>query len=96
MRLRWFGTIRKTLSFNNRYFVIMSTLTNNKGFSHLVVLGLLLISVIKVYAQTDEHRQREFNLNDDNVALQGYDAVSYFMGATQKGNKEIAQRQKSC
>jgi YHS domain-containing protein len=89
MNQRWFGTIRKTLSFNNRYFVIMSTVINNKGISYLVVLGIFLITITNVYAQSDERRQKEFNLDDDNIALQGYDVVSYFMGTPQKGNKSI-------
>ena len=84
-----FGNIQKTLSFNNRYFVIMATLKKSNIVSCLFVLGLCFAANTGALAQEDEDRQKEFNLDDDNVALQGYDPVSYFMGAAQKGKKSI-------
>jgi hypothetical protein len=89
MSLSLFGTIQKTLSFNTRYFVNMSAVVIKRSFSFLFVLGLFMATPSNVYGQSEERRQNEFNLDEDNVAIQGYDVVSYFMGAPQKGKKSI-------
>ncbi len=57
----------------------------------IIVLTLsLIIPGIMALAQDENQRRKAFNLNDKNIALQGYDAVSYFMGSSQKGDKTIA------
>ena len=89
MNLRRFGNIRKTLSFNNRYFVLMVALKNNKVLSYLFALVICFVTISSALAQEGEFRQKEFNLDDDSLAIQGYDPVSYFMGAPQKGKKSI-------
>ena len=89
MSLSLFGTIQKTLSFNTRYFVNMSAVVIKRDLSFLFVLGLFMATPSNVYGQSEERRQNEFNLDEDNVAIQGYDVVSYFMGAPQKGKKSI-------
>jgi len=40
--------------------------------------SLLLTMVLIFYLQGDNVREREYNLDDDGVAIQGYDPVSYF------------------
>lgn len=57
----------------------------------VVALGLsfYILGLADAIAQDDSLRRKEFNLDNDNVALQGYDVVSYFMGAPLKGKKSI-------
>ena len=52
-------------------------------------LGFCILTIVHVSAQDDALRLKEFNLDTDNVALQGYDVVSYYMGAPQKGKKSV-------
>lgn len=54
-----------------------------------LIISLTLSSHNDVEAQDDKLRQTEFNIEDDNVAVQGYDVVSYFMGEPLKGKKEL-------
>jgi YHS domain-containing protein len=58
------------------------------GFVILVV-GLLMN--LAVYAQNPAQRTKEFNLEKNNIAIQGYDPVSYFTKSKAiKGKKELA------
>jgi YHS domain-containing protein len=86
MNQRRFGSTQKILSFNNRYFDIMTALINSKGLSYLLLLAICFTTA-NAFAQDEKLRQNEFNLDDDNIALQGYDPVSYFVGTPQKGKK---------
>ena len=52
-------------------------------------LGFCILSIVHASAQEDGLRVKEYNLDTDNVALQGYDVVSYFMGAPLKGKKSV-------
>jgi YHS domain-containing protein len=52
----------------------------------LLVLGFIIQGESGL-AQNESQRKLAYNLDDNNLALQGYDAVSYFMGSPQKGNK---------
>ena len=54
-----------------------------------IMLGvsLWILDITCVVAQESSLRLREYNLEDDNIAIQGYDVVSYFIGTPQKGNK---------
>ena len=54
----------------------------------LVTYSTLGIGVAQ--AQKVEIRLKEFNLDENNIAIQGYDVVSYFMGPPQKGNKSLS------
>ena len=56
-----------------------------------VALGLSfwILGVADLLAQDDSLRLKEYNLDDNHVALQGYDVVSYFMGAPLKGKKSL-------
>lgn len=56
-----------------------------KAFS--LLLSSLLLSVV-LYAQHPEAqlRQKHFNTSSKNLALEGYDPLSYFSGKAQKGN----------
>lgn len=51
---------------------------------------LLALVVFSAQMQTEEAKRRKhFNL-EDNIALQGYDPVSYFSGKPQKGKKTFS------
>lgn len=53
----------------------------------LVLIGLILLSSIG-HAQQEAIRQTHFNLEKNQLALEGYDPVTYFAEKTpQKGNK---------
>jgi len=52
-----------------------------------VIVGICLLNIGSTYAQDQTSRINEFNLNDDHLAVQGYDVVSYFMGEPVKGKK---------
>jgi YHS domain-containing protein len=56
-----------------------------------VALGLSfwILGIADLLAQDDSLRLKEYNLDDNHVALQGYDVVSYFMGAPLKGKKSV-------
>ncbi len=54
---------------------------------HCIVIFLLFVIASNGYSQTDPNvRVKQFNL-DKTTALQGYDAVSYFNGKPEKGDK---------
>jgi YHS domain-containing protein len=59
----------------------------------IIYLGILLISS-NVHAQQPSPeltlRTKNFNIEKSNLALQGYDAVSYFSGKPKKGQKAIS------
>jgi len=43
-----------------------------------------------VLAQETDIRLKEFNLQDEHLAVQGYDVVSYFMGKPLEGKKSLS------
>ena len=49
---------------------------------------LFFFGLINAFAQSDEVRQKHFNLKK-NIAIEGYDPVSYFNGTPQKGKSEL-------
>ena len=52
---------------------------------------LLMALEITGLSQPVEQRTKEFNLNKTNLAIEGYDPVSYFKkGKAEKGKKELA------
>jgi YHS domain-containing protein len=54
-----------------------------------MIIGLSQSLQNKAEAQDVKFRETEFNLESDNPAIQGYDAVSYFMGEPRKGKEEL-------
>ena len=54
-----------------------------------VILSLILFSSIFSYAQSNESdkRKKEFNLSGGNIAIEGYDVVSYHTSGPKKGSK---------
>lgn len=55
---------------------------------NLILPLLILFSVVCLAQQSETTRKKHFNL-DDNVALSGYDPVSYFANKPIEGNKNI-------
>jgi YHS domain-containing protein len=55
---------------------------------HAIVILLVLITVAKAAAQTDGLRVKHFNVKKD-IALQGYDPVSYFDSKPVEGQESI-------
>lgn len=53
---------------------------------HGIVMLLVLITLAKAAAQTDGLRAKHFNIKKD-IALQGYDPVSYFDGKPAEGRE---------
>jgi hypothetical protein len=55
-----------------------------------IILALLILGVVtqSVYGQSDELRKQHFNIKK-NVALEGYDPVSYFDGVPLEGNPDM-------
>jgi len=52
---------------------------------------LFMVLQITGFSQNVELRTKEFNLKKTNLAIEGYDPVSYFTkGKAEKGNKEFA------
>lgn len=54
----------------------------------LITLLLFSCPVAQVFSQSDAIRKKHYNLNK-NVAISGYDPVSYFEGKPKEGNSEI-------
>lgn len=54
-----------------------------------MIIGLIQSLHNLAEAQDAKFRESEFNLESDNPAIQGYDAVSYFMGEPRKGIEEL-------
>ena len=52
------------------------------------IILLLSVCFVQVFAQPDALRLKHFNLKK-NVAIEGYDPVSYFEGNPQEGKPEI-------
>jgi YHS domain-containing protein len=48
----------------------------------------IFLSALNLSAQSEELRQQHFNLEDDNLAIQGYDPVSYFNNSEPLNGKE--------
>ncbi|MCK6617358.1 MAG: YHS domain-containing protein [Cyclobacteriaceae bacterium] len=57
------------------------------------LIVLLLLTVGVGYSQSDDKRVKQFNLKND-LAVQGYDPVSYFTGKPQQGREDIQHRYK--
>lgn len=55
-----------------------------------IFILLLSFTTSLCFAQEEQVRKEHFNLNRDNVALDGYDPVSYFNGTPLEGKKEIS------
>ncbi len=59
------------------------SLNSNRNLRHLmkIIASLLVLAVAiqSVYGQSDEFRKQHFNIKK-NLALEGYDPVSYFDG----------------
>src|SRR5688572_9461725 len=55
-----------------------------------IIFSLLILAFVQqsVYGQSDEFRKQHFNIKK-NVALEGYDPVSYFDGAPLEGDPDI-------
>jgi len=66
--LIFFNTV--SLSYQNQTIFIM------KNF--LFLITFLFISVIRLNAQDNAVRQKHYNLDKNELALDGYDAISYF------------------
>ena len=60
---------------------------NRTKIATVLGISLCVLGFTDVIAQEESIRLKEFNLQDDTVAVQGYDVVSYFMGTPQKGKK---------
>ena len=54
-----------------------------------IIFSLLILAVAigSVYGQSDQFRKQNFNIKK-NLALEGYDPVSYFDGAPLEGDAE--------
>jgi YHS domain-containing protein len=50
--------------------------------------ALIVLSALAAAAQTPAQRQAQFNL-DENVAMDGYDPVSYFTGKPVEGDESV-------
>lgn len=57
-----------------------------------LISGAILSSAISSIAQNEATRISQFNLGEGNLAVQGYDVVSYFMGSPTKGKKSLAYK----
>lgn len=53
----------------------------------ILILPILLLTTVATWAQTDALRKNNFNVHK-NVALEGYDAVSYFSGKPVEGDEK--------
>ena len=51
-------------------------------------LVILAVAIQSVYGQSDEFRKQNFNVKK-NLALEGYDPVSYFDGAPLEGDPDL-------
>ena len=54
----------------------------------IVPLLILVVAIQSAYGQSDEFRRQHFNIKK-NVALEGYDPVSYFDGVPLEGDADI-------
>ena len=54
----------------------------------IVSLLILAVAIQSVYGQSDEFRKQHFNIKK-NLALEGYDPVSYFDGTPLEGDPDL-------
>ena len=54
-----------------------------------IMIALVLITLVTAHAQTERLRAEHFNIKK-NIALQGYDPVSYFDGKSADGNETVS------
>ncbi len=55
-----------------------------------IMMLLAFLGALTLHAQSEELRRQHFNLEENNLAIQGYDPVSYFNNAKPlKGKKEL-------
>ena len=68
------------------------SLNSNRNLRHLmkiiVPFLILAVTIQSAYGQSDEFRKQHFNTKK-NVALEGYDPVSYFDGVPLEGDPDI-------
>jgi len=57
-----------------------------------VLLIYVLLIGTDVVAQDKELRLETYNVNSDQIAVEGYDVVSYFMGQPRKGKDALAYK----
>jgi len=103
MSPNWFGMHLKNSYQDNSNVTPATFQVNNKSnftFSsyfaivmRTTVILLLAICTMQVVAQSDALRQKHFNVKK-NVALEGYDPVSYFEGKPLEGKPEIKSTHK--
>jgi YHS domain-containing protein len=60
----------------------------NYGFMRMCFLTLLVTTCFFAFAQTEQQRQKHFNIKK-NLALEGYDVVSYFGGSPLEGSEKL-------
>lgn len=61
----------------------------HQNIIQLILVTLVLMLSVSSFAQDDATRKQHFNL-EDNVALSGYDPVSYFVNNPVEGKKSIS------
>jgi len=54
----------------------------------LLLLSFISLILVKGFSQTTEQREKSFNIKK-NIALEGYDPVSYFDGKPTEGRAEL-------
>jgi YHS domain-containing protein len=59
-----------------------------KTLQCILFLAVLMLPAAPVSAQTDDIRKKNFNVSKD-IALDGYDPVSYFDNAPKEGEKKL-------
>lgn len=59
----------------------------------ILLITLLTFFTLSITAQDDATRKKHYNL-EDNVALNGYDPVSYFVNKPVEGKKELSYSHK--
>lgn len=57
----------------------------------ITVITLIQFCIAVGFGQTEELRKKQYNLKSD-LAIQGYDPVSYFTGKPQEGKPDITYR----
>ena len=67
----------------------MSIIRRTIVLSIIPILGMLILLASSVFAQDNKSRLAEYNLKDNDLAIQGYDVVSYFMGEPLKGKENL-------
>ena len=62
----------------------------NKIIPSAILAGIFLLIGESGIAQDKAHRRLIYNVNSDQIAAEGYDVVSYFMGQPRKGKTTLA------